>query len=71
MSSGTGAFTDKASGGFLKESFVFTGEGSPMANLMFSARVASLNTHAPSLRNVGGKASPWLSSTARIQGEET
>jgi hypothetical protein len=43
---------------FVKESLVFSGEDSPMANLMLSVMVLSPNSNAPSSRNARKRASP-------------
>lgn len=55
---------------FVKESLVFTGEDSPMANLMLSVMGASLNSNVPSSENVRRKGSPWPSSAAPTRGEK-
>ena len=53
---------------FVKECLVFTGEDSPMANLMLSVVGPSPNSNAPSSGNARGKASPWPNSAARTKG---
>jgi hypothetical protein len=49
---------------FVKESLVFTGEDSPMANLMLSVMGAFAEFERSLIRERQGKASPWPSSAA-------
>ena len=53
---------------FVKESLVFTGEDSPMANLMPRSWARSPSSSAPSSRNASAKTSPWPSSAGSIRG---
>jgi hypothetical protein len=55
---------------FIKESLVFTGEDSPMANLMLSAVGRLPNSSVPSAGNARRKGSPWPSSAAPRRGEK-
>jgi DNA invertase Pin-like site-specific DNA recombinase len=55
---------------FVKESLVFTGEDSPMANLMLSVMGAFAEFERSLIRNGRGKASPWRSSAAPTRQKE-
>ena len=53
---------------FVQESLVFTGEDSPMANLMLSVMGAFAESERSLIREARGKASPWPSSAAPTKG---
>ncbi len=53
---------------FLKEQLVFTGEDSPMANLMLSVMGAFAEFERSLIRNVSARASPWPNNAAPIKG---
>ena len=55
---------------FIKENLIFTGDDSPMANLMLSILGASRSSSVTSSRSASGKASHWPSSAAPTRGRK-